>query len=269
MPISAFIFGGRRSNDRAAGVPGLQLEPRRLPRAPPWARRATAAADRHGRRGAPRPDGDAALLRLQHGRLLRPLAERRPPRPEPAAHLPRQLVPQGRRRQVPLARLRREHARAASGSSTACTAAAAASKARSAGCRATRTSSGRASTSRPTVPRADDRRPRRRRTPRRARTRSSSTSSSTGCRRSSSTSASCCAPGCGARRATGTWSHRTWSGRRANPGGSGHIPSPSSRKPLCGYRDRNKRRHPRRSRIRRECRSGMTNRRQAFGRGYF
>ena len=31
--------------------------------------------------------------------------------PEPAAHLPRELVPRGRRRQVPVARLRREHAR--------------------------------------------------------------------------------------------------------------------------------------------------------------
>ena len=32
--------------------------------------------DRQGRRAAPRPDGDAALLRLQHGRLLRALARR-------------------------------------------------------------------------------------------------------------------------------------------------------------------------------------------------
>ena len=33
---------------------------------------------RHGRRGAPRPVGHAALLRLQHGRLLRALAQDRP-----------------------------------------------------------------------------------------------------------------------------------------------------------------------------------------------
>ena len=71
---------------------------------------------RRGRRGRPaalRPDGDAAVLRLQHGRLLRPLAEGRQARGRrAAAGLLRQLVPQRRRRQVPLARLRREQPRA-------------------------------------------------------------------------------------------------------------------------------------------------------------
>ena len=67
---------------------------------------------RRGRAAALRPDGDAALLRLQHGRLLRPLAEGRRARGRPAAaRLLRQLVPQRRRRQVPLARLRREQPR--------------------------------------------------------------------------------------------------------------------------------------------------------------
>jgi len=55
---------------------------------------------------ASRPHGDAAVLRLQHGGLFQPLAERRPPGAQSAAHLPRQLVPQGRRWQVPLAGLR-------------------------------------------------------------------------------------------------------------------------------------------------------------------
>ena len=73
----------------------------------------TAAAAGTVGDAAPRPDGDAAVLRLPHGRLLQPLAARSAaPTAEAAAHLPRQLVPQGRRRQVPLARLRREHARA-------------------------------------------------------------------------------------------------------------------------------------------------------------
>ena len=54
---------------------------------------------RAGRGAAPRPVRDAAVLRLQHGRLLRPLAVgRRHDRPgQAAAHLPRQLVPQERR----------------------------------------------------------------------------------------------------------------------------------------------------------------------------
>ena len=68
---------------------------------------------RHGGRAALRPVRDAAVLRLPHGRLLRPLARDRPPRGRrPAEDLHGQLVPQGRRRQVHLARLRREQPRA-------------------------------------------------------------------------------------------------------------------------------------------------------------
>ena len=61
---------------RAAGPRGLRLGARRLPR-----RDDVLGEDRRGRRQrrrtALRPDGDAALLRLQHGRLLRPLAQGR------------------------------------------------------------------------------------------------------------------------------------------------------------------------------------------------
>jgi phosphoenolpyruvate carboxykinase (GTP) len=68
----------------------------------------------HGRRRwqrwrAPlRPDGHVALLRLQHGRLLRPLALHARPRfqRQDAPRLLRQLVPQIRRRSLALARLR-------------------------------------------------------------------------------------------------------------------------------------------------------------------
>src|SRR5213078_245725 len=70
-------------------------------------------AERRGRRRAPRSDGDAPLLRLQHGRLLRPLACNGEGTETPTRHLPRQLVPPGRPGQVHLAGLRREHARAA------------------------------------------------------------------------------------------------------------------------------------------------------------
>ena len=68
---------------------------------------------RQGRRGAPRPVRDAAVLRLPHGRLLRALAGDGQVGRGAAPDLQRQLVPQGRRRQVRLAGLRREHARAA------------------------------------------------------------------------------------------------------------------------------------------------------------
>src|SRR6266849_7057581 len=66
---------------------------------------------RHRRQSSPRSHGHAALLRLSHWRLFPPLdpdaalAYRHP------AHLPRELVPQGRRRQIHLARLQRKYAR--------------------------------------------------------------------------------------------------------------------------------------------------------------
>ena len=73
----------------------------------------TAAATGAGGRGATRPDGDAALLRLQHGRLLRALAGDGPRPGAPAGDLPRELVPHRRRRPLRVAGLRREPARAA------------------------------------------------------------------------------------------------------------------------------------------------------------
>ena len=56
-----------------ARVPGVQLAARRVPRRDAWLGD-DGGGDRRGRRRAPRPDGDAAVLRLQHGRLLRALA---------------------------------------------------------------------------------------------------------------------------------------------------------------------------------------------------
>ena len=67
---------------------------------------------RSGRRVAPRSDGDAAVLRLQHRRLFRSLAQDAQRDQKAAAHFHGQLVPQGRRRQFYLARLRRKPARA-------------------------------------------------------------------------------------------------------------------------------------------------------------
>ena len=116
----------------------LQLEARRL------SRRDHGLGSDRGRRqsgGDPaRSFRDAALLRLQHGRLLEPLAVDGQARQAAAAHLSRELVPQGRERQIRLAGLRREHARAANGSSIACVAARRSPpKVRSASCRDTRT----------------------------------------------------------------------------------------------------------------------------------
>ena len=68
--------------------------------------------DREGWRSAPRSDGNVAVLRLSHRRLLRALADDGTQDPAPAAYFLRELVPQRCERQVPLARLRREHARA-------------------------------------------------------------------------------------------------------------------------------------------------------------
>ena len=80
VPISAILFGGRRAEHGAAGDRVVRLGPRGVPR-----RQHRLGEDRrgrgHGRRAAARPVRHAAVLRLQHGRLLRLLAEGRPPAP--------------------------------------------------------------------------------------------------------------------------------------------------------------------------------------------
>ena len=114
VPISAILFGGRRADGRAAGHRGVQLAARHVPGSIMGSETTAAAAGTVGA-AAPRPVRHAAVLRLPHGRLLRATgcsigAGARPE--QAAAHLLRELVPQGRRRQVPVARLRREQPRA-------------------------------------------------------------------------------------------------------------------------------------------------------------
>ena len=113
VPIDAFLFGGRRSHRRAARARGVRLGARRLPR----------RHDEPRRRPRRRPARSASCASTR-SRCCRSAATTWPTTSSTGSssasatdaklpqRLPRQLVPQGRRRQVPVARLRRELARA-------------------------------------------------------------------------------------------------------------------------------------------------------------
>ena len=73
VPIDAFLLRRPALDRRAARPRGVRLGARRLPRRDDGVRD-DGRRDRRGRQAAPRPVRDAAVLRLQHGRLLRLLA---------------------------------------------------------------------------------------------------------------------------------------------------------------------------------------------------
>ncbi len=99
--------------DRSAGHTGVRLGARCLSGID-HGQRDDGRPARRRRQASLRSDGNAALLRLQHGRLLQSLAGNGQERVgrQPAEDLLRQLVPTRRERSLPLAWLRREQSRA-------------------------------------------------------------------------------------------------------------------------------------------------------------
>ena len=107
-------FWRKAFDDPATGLSVLQLVERRLR----WRNdglRNHSRGNRRGGPGTPRSHGHASFLWLSHGRLFPALDPDAAQARSHAAHLSCELVPQRRRRKVPVARIQRQHARTALG----------------------------------------------------------------------------------------------------------------------------------------------------------
>ena len=125
----------------AAGVPGVQLERGRVCGRDHGLGN-HGSGGRSDRQGAARPDGDAAVLRLSHGRLFPALDHDAEITERDAPNFSRELVPQGCERQVSVAGIQREHAGAEMDRGSRCKAGPARKRRPSAGCRGMTTSAG-------------------------------------------------------------------------------------------------------------------------------
>ena len=109
VPISAIIFGGRRSDTMPLVFQAFDWEHGTYVGVDHGVGN-DRGRDRRGWESPARSDGDVAVLRLQHRRLFPALARNRQTADQSAIDFSRELVPQSCGRKISVARFRRQHA---------------------------------------------------------------------------------------------------------------------------------------------------------------